>query len=96
MPKWTTKKFVDEAYGNRDVVALANLVRDEELPSEVREHLSTVIFGHLSGATNFPKRRPPKKGLIGRSGALQRVFGAQRKQTVGGRLALPLTTLRRS
>jgi hypothetical protein len=63
MPKWTTKEFVDEAYGNRDVVALANMVRDEELPAEVKQHLSSVILGHLSGTTNFPKRRPPKKGL---------------------------------
>jgi hypothetical protein len=63
MPKWTNKEFVDSAYGNRDVVAVANMIRDADLPLEVREHLAGVILGHLSGSTTFPKRRPPKQGL---------------------------------
>jgi hypothetical protein len=63
MPKWTTKAFIDDALGARDIVVLTNLIRDEELPPEVRQHLSNTIHGLLTGSLKFPRRRPPKKGL---------------------------------
>ena len=70
MPKWTTKAFVDDALGARDVAALTNLISDDDLPSEGREHLGRVIHGLLSRTIKFPRRRPPKRGLYSKKHAL--------------------------
>jgi hypothetical protein len=93
MPKWTTKAFIDDALGARDIVVLTNLIRDEELPPEVRQHLSNTIHGLLTGSLKFPRRRPPKKVFIGRSRRLPKKSGGQRNTTAGKKLAPPLTML---
>jgi hypothetical protein len=63
VPKWTTKEFIDDALGARNIVALTNLICDDDLPPEVRKHLANIIHGLLSGTIKFPRRRPPKRGL---------------------------------
>jgi hypothetical protein len=62
--KWTpTKEFIDDALGQRDIVALTNLIRDQDLPPEVQQHLADTIHGLLTKKIKWPRRRPPKKGL---------------------------------
>ena len=46
-------------------MALTNLICDDDLPPDVRDHLRQVLSGLLSGGIKFPRRRPPKKGLYG-------------------------------
>jgi hypothetical protein len=62
--KWKpTKEFINDALGQRDIVALTNLIRDQDLPPEVRQHLADTIHGLLTKKIKWPRRRPPKKGL---------------------------------
>jgi hypothetical protein len=75
VPRWTTKGFIDDALGQRDIVALTNLICDQDLPPEVRQHLADTIHGLLTKKIKWPRRRPPKKGLYWEKRKLRCEFG---------------------
>src|SRR4029453_9476319 len=61
--KWTTKQDIDDAVRDPVVKGLADAIRDPETPQEVRDYLTDVVTGLLTGELKFPRQRPKKKGL---------------------------------
>jgi hypothetical protein len=43
VPKWTTKEFIDDALGARNIVALTNLICDDDLPPKFGNTLRTLL-----------------------------------------------------
>jgi hypothetical protein len=58
--KWY-KEAIDRALSERDFACLANLIRNANLPPDIRDYLAKVVLGLLTGEMTPPKHRPKKQ-----------------------------------